>query len=112
MGLCPSFPSGLPATSSQLTPPYFGTAVSPLAPLDSFSALGQSESSAKAMESLLPFTSGAEDATGRARAGSVSAEGLDSLSEYTLPGNTDAQLVFSFSIKCGAKFLGRHCSFF
>uniref|UniRef100_A0A8B9R9X0 Zinc finger CCCH-type containing 7Bb n=1 Tax=Astyanax mexicanus TaxID=7994 RepID=A0A8B9R9X0_ASTMX len=89
VGLRPPYPSGLPPSSSQLTPPYFGSAVSPLTQLDSFSTLGQSESSTQAMESLIPFgsASGAADAAGRARAGSLSTEGLDSLSEYTLPGN-------------------------
>uniref|UniRef100_A0A8B9JWK8 Zinc finger CCCH-type containing 7Bb n=1 Tax=Astyanax mexicanus TaxID=7994 RepID=A0A8B9JWK8_ASTMX len=88
VGLRPPYPSGLPPSSSQLTPPYFGSAVSPLTQLDSFSTLGQSESSTQAMESLIPFgsASGAADAAGRARAGSLSTEGLDSLSEYTLPG--------------------------
>lgn len=59
--------------------------------MDSFSALGQSESS-QAMESLLPFTAGAGEAVGRARAESLGTQGLDSLSEYTLPGNPMLQL--------------------
>uniref|UniRef100_A0AAY5EJQ6 C3H1-type domain-containing protein n=1 Tax=Electrophorus electricus TaxID=8005 RepID=A0AAY5EJQ6_ELEEL len=82
VGLRASYPSGLPPTS---TPAYFGSAVSPLTQLDAFSALGHNESSPGALESLIPFSSGAGDSAGRARAGSLGAEGLDSLSEYTLP---------------------------
>ncbi|XP_062859211.1 zinc finger CCCH domain-containing protein 7B isoform X2 [Trichomycterus rosablanca] len=83
VGLCPPYSSGLPASSSPLTSPYFGSAVSSLTQMDSFSALAQSESSSQAMESLHSFTS---DGPGRARAESLGTQGIDSLSEYTLPG--------------------------
>ncbi|KAL7868978.1 hypothetical protein AOLI_G00129660 [Acnodon oligacanthus] len=86
VGLRPPYPSGLPTSSSQLTPPYFGSVVSPLGQLDAFSVLGQSESSTQPMESLISFSSETGDAPGRVRAESRSTEGLDSLSEYTLPG--------------------------
>uniref|UniRef100_A0A4W4FDE7 C3H1-type domain-containing protein n=1 Tax=Electrophorus electricus TaxID=8005 RepID=A0A4W4FDE7_ELEEL len=68
VGLRASYPSGLPPTS---TPAYFGSAVSPLTQLDAFSALGHNESSPGALESLIPFSSGAGDSAGRARAGSL-----------------------------------------
>lgn len=50
--------------------------------------LGQSESSSQMMDSLGPFSSGTgtEDSGGKAECGSLSTGGLDSLSEYTLPG--------------------------
>ncbi|MCJ8738469.1 hypothetical protein PDJAM_G00036350 [Pangasius djambal] len=94
VGLRATYPSALPASSSPLTPPYFGSTISPLTQLDSFSALGQSESS-QAMESLLPFTAGAGEAVGRARAESLGTQGLDSLSEYTLPGGRVSSSFFS-----------------
>ncbi|XP_073722948.1 zinc finger CCCH domain-containing protein 7B [Misgurnus anguillicaudatus] len=80
VGLRPSYSPGLPASSSS---PYFN---SPLTPLESFSVL--SEASSQTMESLGTFGSGAgaEDTAGKAGSGSLITGGLDSLSEYTLPG--------------------------
>ncbi|XP_051968603.1 zinc finger CCCH domain-containing protein 7B [Xyrauchen texanus] len=88
VGLRPSYSPVLTASSSQLTSPYFNSAVSPHTPLESFSVLGQSEVSSQAMDSLSSFSSGAAtgDTAGKMGSGSLSTGGLDSLSEYTLPG--------------------------
>ncbi|XP_076856475.1 zinc finger CCCH domain-containing protein 7B isoform X2 [Brachyhypopomus gauderio] len=90
VGLRTPYPSALPPPS---TPTYFSSAVSPLTPLHPFSALGQSESSPGSLEPLIPFGSGVGDGGGRARAGSLGAEGLDSLSEYTLPGRASTSFI-------------------
>ncbi|KAM9462202.1 zinc finger CCCH domain-containing protein 7B isoform 2-T2 [Clarias gariepinus] len=94
VGLRAAYPSALPASSSPLPQPYFGSTTNPLTQLDAFSALGQSESS-QAMESLLPFPPGSGEAVGRARAESLGTQGLDSLSEYTLPGGRVSSSFFS-----------------
>ncbi|XP_056626674.1 zinc finger CCCH domain-containing protein 7B [Triplophysa dalaica] len=85
VGLRPPYSPGLPASSSTS---FFNSAVSPLPSLEPFSVLGQSESSSQMMDSLGPFSSGTgtEDSGGKAECGSLSMGGLDSLSEYTLPG--------------------------
>ncbi|KAA0725253.1 Zinc finger CCCH domain-containing protein 7B [Triplophysa tibetana] len=85
VGLRPPYSPGLPASSSTS---FFNSAVSPLPSLEPFSVLGQSESSSQMMDSLGPFSSGTgtEDSGGKAECGSLSTGGLDSLSEYTLPG--------------------------
>ncbi|XP_026993305.2 zinc finger CCCH domain-containing protein 7B isoform X1 [Tachysurus fulvidraco] len=94
VGLRTTYPSALPASSSPLTPPYFASTINPLTQLDPFSSLVQSESS-QAMESLLPYPAGSGEAVGRARAESLSTQGLDSLSEYTLPGGRISSTFFS-----------------
>ncbi|XP_016346447.1 zinc finger CCCH domain-containing protein 7B-like [Sinocyclocheilus anshuiensis] len=86
VGLRPPYSPGLPASSAQLMTPYFNSAVSPLCPLESSSVLGQSEASSQTMDSLGSFSSGARDTAGKGGSGSLSTGGLDSLSEYTLPG--------------------------
>ncbi|XP_073684410.1 zinc finger CCCH domain-containing protein 7B isoform X2 [Garra rufa] len=82
VGLRPPYSPGLPPSSAQLTNPYFNSAVSSLPPLESSSVLGQSEASSQTMDSLGSFG----DAAGKGGSGSLSTGGLDSLSEYTLPG--------------------------
>ncbi|XP_048025857.1 zinc finger CCCH domain-containing protein 7B isoform X1 [Megalobrama amblycephala] len=86
VGLRPPYSPGLPASSGQLTTPFFNSAVSPLPPLEPFSVLGQSEASSQTMDTLGSFSSGAGDTAGKGGSGSLSTGGLDSLSEYTLPG--------------------------
>ncbi|KAK7122761.1 hypothetical protein R3I94_019762 [Phoxinus phoxinus] len=86
VGLRPPYSPGLPASSAQLTTQFFNSAVSPLTSLDPFSVLGQSEASSQTMDSLGSFSSGAGDTAGKGGSGSLSTGGLDSLSEYTLPG--------------------------
>lgn len=86
VGLRPPYSPGLPASSTQLTTQYFNSAVSPLPPLESSSLLGQSEASSQTMDFLGSFSSGAGDTAGKGGSGSLITGGLDSLSEYTLPG--------------------------
>ncbi|XP_057213913.1 zinc finger CCCH domain-containing protein 7B [Triplophysa rosa] len=91
-----AIPTNLPNTAVGLRPPYspssstsfFNSAVSPLPSLEPFSVLGQSESSSQMMDSLGSFSTGTgtEDSGGKAGCGTLSTSGLDSLSEYTLPG--------------------------
>ncbi|XP_021335972.2 zinc finger CCCH domain-containing protein 7B [Danio rerio] len=83
VGLRPPYSPGLPGSTPQLAAQFFNSAVSPLPPLEPFTALGQSEASSQTMESLGSFSSGAADTAGK---GSLITGGLDSLSEYTLPG--------------------------
>ncbi|XP_067285182.1 zinc finger CCCH domain-containing protein 7B [Pseudorasbora parva] len=86
VGLRPPYSPGLPASSAQLTNTFFNSALSPLPSLEPFSVIGQSEASSQTMDSLGSFSSGAGDTTGKGGSGSLSTGGLDSLSEYTLPG--------------------------
>ncbi|XP_051958500.1 zinc finger CCCH domain-containing protein 7B-like [Xyrauchen texanus] len=88
VGLRPPYSTSLPAASSQLKTTYFNSAVSSLSPLESFSVLSQSEASSQTMDSLCSFNSGVGtgDTGGKTVSGSLSTGGLDSLSEYTLPG--------------------------
>ncbi|XP_077595314.1 zinc finger CCCH domain-containing protein 7B isoform X2 [Stigmatopora nigra] len=74
----------LPAPSSQLAPTFFGT-LSDIPPLEPYPSLAQRDqgSSTQAQDALGGFSSGSVD--GEAKVGSISG-GLDSLSEYTLPG--------------------------
>uniref|UniRef100_A0A673JBV7 Zinc finger CCCH domain-containing protein 7B-like n=1 Tax=Sinocyclocheilus rhinocerous TaxID=307959 RepID=A0A673JBV7_9TELE len=97
VGLRPPYSPGLPASSAQLTTQYFNSAVSPLPPLESSSVLGQSEASSQTMDSLGSFSSGAGDAAGKGGSGSLIIGGLDSLSEYTLPGEC-------FNLKCDTHY--------
>uniref|UniRef100_A0A672Q7Y4 Zinc finger CCCH domain-containing protein 7B-like n=1 Tax=Sinocyclocheilus grahami TaxID=75366 RepID=A0A672Q7Y4_SINGR len=100
VGLRPPYSPGLPASSAQLMTPYFNSAVSPLCPLESSSVLGQSEASSQTMDSLGSFSSGARDTAGKGGSGSLSTGGLDSLSEYTLPGecfNLECDSLWSFN---------------
>uniref|UniRef100_A0AAY4C4D0 C3H1-type domain-containing protein n=1 Tax=Denticeps clupeoides TaxID=299321 RepID=A0AAY4C4D0_9TELE len=83
VGLRASYASGLPPPSPQLSPAYFGSAVSPLPSLEPFPLLGQSEGLPQSLDSLGPFVQGAGAPD---TAGSSCSGGLDSLSEYTLPG--------------------------
>ncbi len=91
VGLRPPYSPGLSTSSTQLTTQYFNSAVSSLPPLESSSLLGQSEASSQTMDSLGSFSSG--DAAGKGGSGSLITGGLDSLSEYTLPGEC-------FNLKC------------
>ncbi|XP_012670099.1 zinc finger CCCH domain-containing protein 7B isoform X2 [Clupea harengus] len=82
-----AYPSSLPAPSPQLPAAYFSSAVSPLSPLEPFAMLGQSEASSQRLDSLGFSTgAGATDMAGKGGVGSPESGGLDSLSEYTLPG--------------------------
>lgn len=84
MGLRPPYSPSLPPTSSQLGPAFFGSSLSELPPLEPYSPLAQrDQGSTQAQDALGGFSTGATDGEGKG-AGAVG--GLDSLSEYTLPG--------------------------
>ncbi|XP_062331242.1 zinc finger CCCH domain-containing protein 7B isoform X1 [Osmerus eperlanus] len=87
VGLRSPYASNLPAPSPQLPPAYFSSSVSQMSPLEPYPPLGQREqreqSSSQVLDVLGSFSQGAGvgEAEGKAGVG-----GLDSLSEYTLPG--------------------------
>lgn len=84
VGLRPPYSPSLPPTSSQLGPAFFGSSLSELPPLEQYSPLAQrDQGSTQAQDALGGFSTGAADGEGKV-AGAVG--GLDSLSEYTLPG--------------------------
>ncbi|XP_061120364.1 zinc finger CCCH domain-containing protein 7B isoform X1 [Syngnathus typhle] len=81
VGLRPPYSPNLPSPSTQLAPTFFGSSISDLPELEPFSQPDQG--STQVQDALGGFSSGATDGDGKA--GLVSG-GLDSLSEYTLPG--------------------------
>uniref|UniRef100_A0A3P8X2R6 Zinc finger CCCH-type containing 7B n=1 Tax=Cynoglossus semilaevis TaxID=244447 RepID=A0A3P8X2R6_CYNSE len=84
VGLRPPYSPNLTAPSPQLSPPFFTSSISDMPPLDPYSALAQrDQGSTQAQDALGGFSTGAVDAEGK---GGVTAGGLDSLLEYTLPG--------------------------
>ncbi|XP_051928233.1 zinc finger CCCH domain-containing protein 7B isoform X1 [Hippocampus zosterae] len=84
VGLRPPYSPNLPAPSAQLAPTFFSSSISDLPQLEPYSPLAQrDQGSTQAQDALGGFSSGAVD--GEDKGGLVSG-GLDSLSEYTLPG--------------------------
>ncbi|KAK6328355.1 hypothetical protein J4Q44_G00003330 [Coregonus suidteri] len=86
VGLRPSYSSSLPAPSPQLPPAFFSSSVSQMPPLEPYPSLGQrDQTSTQALDALGAFSpgTGTGDTEGK---GGVGIGGLDSLSEYTLPG--------------------------
>lgn len=84
VGLRPPYSPSLPAPSSQLPPAFFSSSMSDMPPLEPYSPLGkQDQGSTQAQDALGGFPTGATDGEGKV---GVAAGGLDSLSEYTLPG--------------------------
>ncbi|XP_061562265.1 zinc finger CCCH domain-containing protein 7B isoform X2 [Phycodurus eques] len=84
VGLRPPYSPNLSAPSAQLAPTFFGSSISDLPPLEAYSPLAQrDQDSTQAQDALGGFSSGAMDGEGKA---GVISGGLDSLSEYTLPG--------------------------
>ncbi|KAI3365531.1 hypothetical protein L3Q82_010617, partial [Scortum barcoo] len=84
VGLRPPYSPGLPAPSPQLPPAFFSSSISEMPPLEPYSPLAQrDQSSTQAQDALGGFPTGATDGDGKA---GVAAGGLDSLSEYILPG--------------------------
>ncbi|KAM9773110.1 zinc finger CCCH domain-containing protein 7B isoform 1-T1 [Syngnathus typhle] len=81
VGLRPPYSPNLPSPSTQLASTFFGSSISDLPELEPFSQPDQG--STQVQDALGGFSSGATDGDGKA--GLVSG-GLDSLSEYTLPG--------------------------
>ncbi|KAB5517684.1 hypothetical protein PHYPO_G00170060 [Pangasianodon hypophthalmus] len=88
MGLGPSFPPLLPAPSPCLPPAFFPSAVSQLNTLDSFCETGRDPSlSVRPLDSLDSFSQTLSQGSVPQRPPLVvGGEGLDSLSEFTLPG--------------------------
>lgn len=81
VGLRPPYSPSLPAPSPQLPPAFFSSSISDMPPLESYSSLGQrDQGSTQAQDALGGFPTDGEGKAG------VAAGGLDSLSEYTLPG--------------------------
>ncbi|KAM9336226.1 zinc finger CCCH domain-containing protein 7B [Symphorus nematophorus] len=81
VGLRPPYSPSLPAPSPQLPPAFFSSSISDLPPLEPYSPLGQrDQGSTQAQDALGGFPTDGEGKSG------VAAGGLDSLSEYTLPG--------------------------
>nr|CBN81207.1 Zinc finger CCCH domain-containing protein 7B [Dicentrarchus labrax] len=84
VGLRPPYSPSLPAPSPQLPPAFFSSPISDMPSLEPYSSLGQrDQGSTQAQDALGGFPTGATDGEGKA---GVAAGGLDSLSEYTLPG--------------------------
>ncbi|CAB1338240.1 unnamed protein product, partial [Coregonus sp. 'balchen'] len=82
VGLHPPYSSSLP--SPQLPPAAFSSSVSQMSALEPYPSLGQrDQTSTQALDALGAFSPGAGDTEGKGGAG---IGGLDSLSEYTLPG--------------------------
>uniref|UniRef100_A0A8C8DAQ2 Zinc finger CCCH-type containing 7Bb n=1 Tax=Oryzias sinensis TaxID=183150 RepID=A0A8C8DAQ2_9TELE len=81
VGLRPPYSPSLPAPSPQLPPAFFSSSISDMPPLEPYSSLCD-QSSTQAQDALGSFSSGSPDGEGKG----VAAGGLDSLSEYTLPG--------------------------
>ncbi|KAG9338842.1 hypothetical protein JZ751_025281 [Albula glossodonta] len=80
VGLRSPYISGLPAPSSQLPPTlYSSPAVGQLGSLDSFSGRGTGDTSTQALDAMDPYGHGASTM-------GTGGGGLDSLSEFTLPG--------------------------
>uniref|UniRef100_A0A3B4X7X7 Zinc finger CCCH-type containing 7B n=1 Tax=Seriola lalandi dorsalis TaxID=1841481 RepID=A0A3B4X7X7_SERLL len=84
VALRPPYSPNLPAPSPKLPPAFFSSPMSDMPPLESYSPLAQrDQGSTQAQDALGSFATGATDGEGKA---GVAAGGLDSLSEYTLPG--------------------------
>lgn len=82
MGLRSPYVSSLPASSSPLQSALFSASmVGPLASLESFGGRAAGEASTQALDAVDLYSSGAGMGTGMGAAG-----GLDSLSEFTMPG--------------------------
>ncbi|KAF7686429.1 zinc finger CCCH-type containing 7Ba isoform X2 [Silurus meridionalis] len=88
MGLGPSFSPLLPAPSPCLPPAFFSSAVTHLNTLDSFSETSHDPSlTVRPLDSLDSFYQGSSQGSVSQQAPLVvGGEGLDSLSEFTLPG--------------------------
>nr|XP_006636940.2 PREDICTED: zinc finger CCCH domain-containing protein 7B [Lepisosteus oculatus] len=86
-----SLPPAMPPPTPQLPPAFFGSAVSQLNALDSFPGLGSGEGSGTpSLDALDSFPLAAVATTGGGRV-AMGGSGLDSLSEFTLPGGRAAR---------------------
>ncbi|XP_017572815.1 zinc finger CCCH-type containing 7Ba isoform X2 [Pygocentrus nattereri] len=90
MGLGPSFPPLLPAPSPHLPPAFFPSAVNQLNTLDTFSEpnrdLAPPNRPLDALDSFSPLDAPPQGSVAPQPSLVVGGEGLDSLSEFTLPG--------------------------
>ncbi|XP_056153289.1 zinc finger CCCH domain-containing protein 7B [Lampris incognitus] len=91
VGLRPPYSPGLPAPSPQLPPAYFSSSISEMPPLEPYPQLVQRDqgSSTQARDALGAYSPGPGVGDGEGQGGvgcGMSSGGLDSLSEYTLPG--------------------------
>uniref|UniRef100_A0A3P8QFH6 C3H1-type domain-containing protein n=1 Tax=Astatotilapia calliptera TaxID=8154 RepID=A0A3P8QFH6_ASTCA len=82
VGLRPPYSPSLPAPSSQLSQAFFSSSISDIPPLEAYSSL-RDQGSTQAQDALGGFSTTSMEGEGKA---GVAAGGLDSLSEYTLPG--------------------------
>uniref|UniRef100_I3KUJ3 Zinc finger CCCH-type containing 7B n=1 Tax=Oreochromis niloticus TaxID=8128 RepID=I3KUJ3_ORENI len=82
VGLRPPYSPSLPAPSAQLSQAFFSSSISDIPPLESYSSLCD-QGSTQAQDALGSFSTTSMEGEGKA---GVAAGGLDSLSEYTLPG--------------------------
>uniref|UniRef100_A0A3B5KJP0 Zinc finger CCCH-type containing 7Bb n=1 Tax=Xiphophorus couchianus TaxID=32473 RepID=A0A3B5KJP0_9TELE len=81
VGLRPPYSPSLPAPSPQLPPAFFSSPISDMPPLEPYPPV-RDQGSTQAQDALGSFSTAAADGEGKG----VAAGGLDSLSEYTLPG--------------------------
>ncbi|XP_036421907.1 zinc finger CCCH-type containing 7Ba isoform X2 [Colossoma macropomum] len=90
MGLGPSFPPLLPAPSPHLPPAFFPSAVNQLNTLDTFSEPNRDPAPPSrpldALDSFSPLEAPQQGSVAQRSPLVVGGEGLDSLSEFTLPG--------------------------
>lgn len=84
VGMRPPYSPGLSSPSQPLPSAFFGSSIGDLPSLDPYPPLGQrDQGSTQAQDALGAFPSGAADGEGHSEG---HGGGLDSLSEYTLPG--------------------------
>lgn len=96
VGLRPPYSPSLPAPSPQLPSPFFSSSISEIPTLEPYPSLAhRDQGSTQAQDALGGFSSGAADGDGKAGGG---AGGLDSLSEYTLPGEQKFIFIPVFSL--------------
>ncbi|KAJ8251603.1 hypothetical protein GJAV_G00223120 [Gymnothorax javanicus] len=82
VGLRVPYPSSLPAPTPQLPPAFFSSAVNQLNSLDTFQGLGSSDTPTQALDALDSFS----PTVAPMGSGGAGGGGLDSLSEFSLPG--------------------------
>lgn len=90
VGLRPPYSPRLPAPSPQLSPAFFSSSISEIPPLETYTPLCD-QGSTQAQDALGSFSPGSTDGEGKG----ASPGGLDSLSEYTLPGELCLSLFFN-----------------
>lgn len=103
VGLRPPYSPNLPTPSAQLPTAFFSSSISDIPVLEPYSPLAQrDQGSTQAQDALGGFSTGATDGEGKA---GIAAGGLDSLSEYTLPGELSGKSLHLFSSECEKKII-------